>query len=143
MFDVGLGEIVLILIVTLMVVGPGNLPKAARSLGRMMAWIKFQLMTIQREITMEIRQIELKELEKKSGPNVPPPTPPVEASPGAVPRADEPYEQPEQPEQAANPDPVVTPETPARVLHDLPPGLGSPTKPLPDDESSPSEEPKP
>jgi Tat protein translocase TatB subunit len=139
MFDVGLGEIVLILIVALMVVGPGNLPKAARSLGRMMAWVKFQLMTIQREINMEIRQIEMKELEKKSGPNVPPPTPPVEASTGAVPRTDEPYEQPE---QAANPDAAAAPEAPARVLHDLPPGLGSPTKPPPD-ESSPSEEPKP
>jgi len=76
MFDVGFGEIILILIVALMVVGPGNLPKAARTLGRAVAWLRHLMLTLQREINMEIRQIEMADRERRTGPNVRPPTPP-------------------------------------------------------------------
>ncbi len=76
MFDVGFGEIILILIVALMVVGPGNLPKAARTLGRTVAWLRHLMLTLQREINMEIRQIEMADRERRTGPNVRPPIPP-------------------------------------------------------------------
>jgi Tat protein translocase TatB subunit len=36
MFGIGMGELILILIVALLVVGPSNLPKVARWLGRML-----------------------------------------------------------------------------------------------------------
>jgi Sec-independent protein translocase protein TatA len=65
MFGMSFGEVVIVLILALIVVGPQNLPKVARELGRGYAWIRHHLAIIQREIDLEVRRIELEEMEKK------------------------------------------------------------------------------
>ena len=64
MFGMSFGEVVIVLILALIVVGPKNLPKVAREMGRGYAWIRHHLAIIQREIDLEVRKIELEEMEK-------------------------------------------------------------------------------
>ena len=77
MFGMSMGEIAFILVLALVVVGPKNLPKVARTLGRTYGWIRHHLAVMQREINLEMRRIDMEDLEKKAGPNqAPPDTPP-------------------------------------------------------------------
>jgi len=69
MFDLSMGEIILVLIIALLVIGPNNLPKAARTLGRAYAWMRHHMALMQREINLELRRIELEEMEKGADPN--------------------------------------------------------------------------
>jgi sec-independent protein translocase protein TatB len=137
MFDIGWGEIVLILIIALMVVGPGNLPKVARQLGKTAAWLRHLMLTLQREINMELRQLELKDLERRPASTAPPATPPAQPT-AETPSGGTAYDQsPPPPETTA----AAEQSPPAKVLHDLPAALGSPASP--ETEVPPAEEPKP
>jgi sec-independent protein translocase protein TatB len=92
-FGMSFGEMMVVVVLALLVVGPQNLPKVARSMGRAYAWMRHHLAMIQREINLEMRRIELEEAERKVGPNVAPPPksppydstePPADAAPPAV-----------------------------------------------------------
>lgn len=75
MFGMSLGEILVILVLALVVVGPQNLPKVARSLGRGYAWIRHHLAVMQREINLEMRRIEMAVSADEAAANPPKPTP--------------------------------------------------------------------
>lgn len=69
MFGIGTSELLLILVVALIVLGPKNLPKIAQSLGKAMGQFQqasrdFQR-TINTEIALEEEQEKKKEEEKK------------------------------------------------------------------------------
>jgi sec-independent protein translocase protein TatB len=81
MFGMSFGELAVVLVLALLVVGPQNLPKAARQLGRAYSWARHHMAVLQREINLELRRLEMQELEKKLGPNSPPPTPPPPGPP--------------------------------------------------------------
>lgn len=134
MFGMSAGEIALVLVIALMVVGPKNLPKAARSLGRAYGWARHHLAIMQREINMELRRLELEEVEKKAGPNK---TPRTEASTDVDEKPPEkPEEQPEGSEhydvdeeiEGSEPRTDEQESPSVKVLRDLPPGMGIPAK---------------
>lgn len=81
MFGLSFSEILVVLALALLVVGPQNLPKVARSLARMYAWIRHHVNVMQREINMEMRRIEMEEREIKVPPNRPKPAPRPTAGP--------------------------------------------------------------
>lgn len=62
MFDVGLFELVVLAIVTLLVVGPERLPEVVRTLGRWVGRVKSLANGIKAEIDREIQAEELKQL---------------------------------------------------------------------------------
>lgn len=61
MFDVGLWEVALLLVIAMIVVGPDRLPKLATSIGRFTGKIRRMAQTIQRDID---RQIALEDQQK-------------------------------------------------------------------------------
>lgn len=61
MFDVGIWELALLLVIAMIVVGPDRLPKLATSLGRWTGKIRRMAQTIQRDID---RQIALEDQQK-------------------------------------------------------------------------------
>ena len=63
MFGMGLSEIVIILIVALIVIGPKNLPKAARTLGRLFGQLQHLMNEFQDTVRREAEEIE--ELERR------------------------------------------------------------------------------
>jgi len=81
MFGLSFSEILVVLVLALLVVGPQNLPKAARSLARMYAWIRHHVNVMQREINMEMRRIEMEERETTVAPNRAKPVPHPTAGP--------------------------------------------------------------
>lgn len=130
MFGMSMSEVVLVMVLALIFVGPKNLPKAMRTLGRAYGWARHHLAVMQREIDSEIRRMDLEELEKAVGPNETPEKAPL------TPRQQ--AESDAQQEQDADiPDPgpaydtedgrdtelIAVNEPQAKVLHDLPPGL--------------------
>ena len=60
MFDVGFSEIILILVVALVVLGPERLPKAARYTGLMVRKLRAQWYAVKSEFENEIADEELK-----------------------------------------------------------------------------------
>ncbi|MDO5686547.1 MAG: Sec-independent protein translocase protein TatB [Neisseria sp.] len=62
MFDLGFGEIVLILIVALVVLGPERLPKVARSLGNMLGKVRTFVGTVKSDIAAQMDEHELRDL---------------------------------------------------------------------------------
>lgn len=54
MFDIGFTEILLVLVVTLLVVGPDRLPATARTLGLWFGRLKYQFQLARREFDREI-----------------------------------------------------------------------------------------
>jgi len=63
MFDVGIWEVALLLVIAMIVVGPDRLPKLATTLGRWTGKIRRMAQTIQRDIDRQIAiedQAELK-----------------------------------------------------------------------------------
>jgi sec-independent protein translocase protein TatB len=73
MFGMSFGEMMVVLVLALVFVGPKNLPKAARSLGRAYAWARHHMTIIQREINLEMRRLEMQADELVVGPNKKPP----------------------------------------------------------------------
>ncbi len=71
MFNVGSGEILVILLVALIVLGPAQLPKAARTVGNAMAEIRKISTGFQRELTSALEAEERKATEKPVSPGGP------------------------------------------------------------------------
>jgi sec-independent protein translocase protein TatB len=97
MFNVGSGEILVILLVALIVLGPAQLPKAARQVGNVMSEIRRVSTGFQRELTTAL-EVEEQRQAKPTSPGGPrdltPPAAsaesPPDPGPDAAPGADEP-----------------------------------------------------
>ena len=59
MFDIGFAELLLILVMGLVILGPERLPKAAQTLGRWLGNFKGAFSKLQNEVEREIRAKEL------------------------------------------------------------------------------------
>ena len=80
MFDIGPGELVLVAIIGLLVLGPQRLPKVAAEIGKWVGRARRTATQLRRQLE---REIEISEIEK---PPPAPPTPPPRATPsGEVP----------------------------------------------------------
>ena len=75
MFDIGPGELLLVAIIGLLVLGPQRLPKVAAELGKWVGRARRTATQLRRQLE---REIELSELEQ---PPKPPPSPPPPATP--------------------------------------------------------------
>jgi sec-independent protein translocase protein TatB len=63
--DLGFSEILFIVLLALIVVGPRRLPELARQFGRIMAEIKRASNDFQAQVHEEVRQLEIEETAKK------------------------------------------------------------------------------
>jgi len=75
MFDIGPGELVLVAVIGLLVLGPQRLPKVAAEIGKWVGRARRTATQLRRQLE---REIELSEIEK---PPTPPPTPPTTEAP--------------------------------------------------------------
>ena len=101
MFDVGFGELVLLFVIGLLVLGPQRLPKVAAEIGKWVGRARRTATQLRRQLE---REIELADLEAQ---NPPRPQPPPAASPATA-----------TPETSSAADPAasssVPPSSPAR-----------------------------
>ena len=83
MTNIGGPEIIVVLIVALLVLGPTRLPQAARSMGRAMAEFRRVTGGLQAEVRDAMSQLEdeVNHAEPPAIPSPPPPTPPTQATP--------------------------------------------------------------
>ncbi len=65
MFDVGWSEMFIILLVAILVIGPRDLPKVARTVGRWMGKARAMAREFQRSLDDMMREAELDELKKQ------------------------------------------------------------------------------
>lgn len=65
MFNIGFAELILILLIAFVVVGPRDLPKVARALGRFVRYIRQMIEEVKREAGLDEVEKDLKTLEKK------------------------------------------------------------------------------
>lgn len=65
MFDVGFSEILVIMVVALVVIGPERLPKVARSIGQWWGRIQRYLNRIKQDVSSSIELEELREAQRK------------------------------------------------------------------------------
>ncbi|HVJ28837.1 MAG TPA: Sec-independent protein translocase protein TatB [Gammaproteobacteria bacterium] len=78
MFEIGPGELVLVAIIGLLVLGPQRLPKVAAEVGKWVSRARRTATQLRRQLE---REIELSEIEKPSSPPAPPsPSPPPSAA---------------------------------------------------------------
>src|SRR5688572_30460308 len=75
MFDIGPGELLLVAVIGLLVLGPQRLPKVAAELGKWVGRARRTATQLRRQLE---REIELSELET---PPKPPPSPPAPVTP--------------------------------------------------------------
>jgi len=66
MFDVGFSEILVILLVALLVIGPEKLPKVARTLGLLTGRIQRYAASVKAEVERELRNEEILRLERET-----------------------------------------------------------------------------
>jgi len=65
MFDIGVGELLVILIVTVVVIGPKDLPLAMRTAGRWIGKMRRVSAHVRSGIDAMVREAELEDMEKK------------------------------------------------------------------------------
>lgn len=65
MFNIGFAELLLILLIAFVVVGPKDLPKVARALGRFVKYIRNMIEEVKRESGLDEVENELKTMERK------------------------------------------------------------------------------
>ena len=82
MFDIGPGELVLVAIIGLLVLGPQRLPKVAAEIGKWVGRARRTASQLRRQLE---REIEISELEKPPTPPPSPPPPTAAPSSGEVP----------------------------------------------------------
>jgi sec-independent protein translocase protein TatB len=66
MFDVGFSEIVVIMLVALVVIGPEKLPKVARTLGLLTGRVQRYLASVKAEVDRQIHNEEILRMEKEA-----------------------------------------------------------------------------
>jgi sec-independent protein translocase protein TatB len=66
MFDVGFSEIVLILVVALVVIGPEKLPKVARTLGLLTGRLQRYAASVKADVERELHNEEILRLEREA-----------------------------------------------------------------------------
>lgn len=66
MFDVGFSEILLILLVSLVVIGPERLPKVARTMGNLWGRTRRYVNRIKQDVSSSMELEELREIERKA-----------------------------------------------------------------------------
>jgi Tat protein translocase TatB subunit len=114
MFDIGPGELVLVAIIGLLVLGPQRLPKVAAEIGKWVGRARRTATQLRRQLE---REIELSELEKPppslKPPPSPTPSPPPAAQSGEVPPG--PGTHADQPELETSAEPSSVPAPPQRA----------------------------
>ena len=65
MFNIGFAELLLILLIAFVVVGPKDLPKIARALGRFVKYLRNMMEEVKRESGLDEVEKELKTMERK------------------------------------------------------------------------------
>ncbi len=65
MFDVGFSELVVIMVVALVVIGPKRLPAAARTMGRLWGRLQRYISRMKQDVTTSMELEELRELERE------------------------------------------------------------------------------
>src|SRR5204863_528841 len=80
MFDFGFGELVLVFMIGLLVLGPQRLPKVAAEIGKWVGRARRTATQLRRQLE---REIELADLESNNPP--PPPAPPASTETAAAP----------------------------------------------------------
>lgn len=65
MFDIGFSEIMAILLVALVVIGPERLPKVARTLGHLWGRVQRYVNSVKRDISSSVELEELREVERQ------------------------------------------------------------------------------
>jgi len=66
MFDIGFGELMMIAVIALVVLGPERLPKAARTLGTLLRRVREGWESVRAEVEREIEAEELKQKLKEA-----------------------------------------------------------------------------
>jgi sec-independent protein translocase protein TatB len=66
MFDVGFSEIVLIMLVALVVIGPEKLPKVARTLGMLTGRLQRYMASVKAEVDREMHNEEILRMEREA-----------------------------------------------------------------------------
>ena len=65
MFNIGFAELILILLIAFVVVGPKDLPKVARALGRFVKYVRKMIEEVKRESGLDEVENEIKTMERK------------------------------------------------------------------------------
>jgi len=65
MFNIGFAELLLILLIAFVVVGPKDLPKIARALGRFVKYVRKMIEEVKRESGLDEVENEMKAMERK------------------------------------------------------------------------------
>ena len=65
MFNIGFAELILILLIAFVVVGPKDLPKVARALGRFVRYVRNMIEEVKRESGLDEVENEIKTMERK------------------------------------------------------------------------------
>ena len=65
MFNIGFAELLLILLIAFVVVGPKDLPKIARALGRFVKYVRKMIEEVKRESGLDEVENEIKTMERK------------------------------------------------------------------------------
>ena len=64
MFNVGIAEVILLLMIAFLVVGPKDLPRVARALGRFVRYVRAMIEELKRETGLDEVADELKEINR-------------------------------------------------------------------------------